>query len=186
MNPSTQDMLEAVERVAYDEVLLLPNNKNIVLAASQVDAVTDKAVRVVETSSAPQGIAAVIAFSPERTAEENQAAMTEAARRVHTIEVTHAVRDTQSNGLTVKKGDVIALINDRLTHAGTEYGAVVRDALNGIGAGDYELVTIYRGQEATDSQAERLGETIRGSFPGLEVELQSGGQEHYPFILSVE
>jgi hypothetical protein len=105
---------------------------------------------------------------------------------VQTIEVTHAVRDSRSNGLTVRKGDVIALINDRLEHAGKEYEPVVQAALNGVGAGEYELVTIYRGLQATDSQAERLTEAIRGDFPGLEIEVQSGGQEHYPFILSVE
>jgi uncharacterized protein len=186
MNPSTQDMLEAAEGLPYDSVLLLPNNKNVVLAASQVDGLSGKAVRVLETHSMPQGIAAVVAFHPERSVEENVAAMQEAAGHVQTIEVTHAVRDSRSNGLRVKKGDVIALINDRLEHAGQEYDAVVGAALNGIGADGYELVTIYRGQQATDSQAERLTESIRGSFPGLEVELQSGGQEHYPFILSVE
>jgi uncharacterized protein len=105
---------------------------------------------------------------------------------VQTIEVTHAVRDSRSNGLRVKKGDVIALINDKLKHAGADYGSVVRAALDGIKAADYELVTIYRGLQATDVEAEKLSEAIRGRFPGLEVELQAGGQEHYPFILSVE
>ena len=186
MNPSTQELLEAVQRLPYQHVLLLPNNKNVVLAASQVGGLTGKEVHVVETHTAPQGIAAVVAFHPERPAEENVEAMREAARRVQTIEVTHAVRDSRSNGLTVRKGDVIALINDRLAHSGKEYDAVVQAALTGIGAGDYELVTIYRGQQATDSQAERLTDAIRGGFPGLEVEVQSGGQEHYPFILSVE
>jgi uncharacterized protein len=186
MNPSTQELLEAVERLPYRHVLLLPNNKNVVLAASQVGELTEKAVEVVETHTAPQGIAAVVAFHPERSAAENGEAMREAARHVQTIEVTHAVRDSRSNGLTVRKGDVIALINDRLEHTGKEYDAVVRAALTGIGAGDYELVTIYRGQQATDSEAERLTESIRGCFPDLEIEVQSGGQEHYPFILSVE
>jgi dihydroxyacetone kinase-like predicted kinase len=88
--------------------------------------------------------------------------------------------------LNVRKGDVIALINDRLEHAGKEYDVVIAAALSGIHAADYDLVTIYRGQQATDSQAERLTESIRGSFPGLEVEIHSGGQEHYPFIVSVE
>jgi dihydroxyacetone kinase-like predicted kinase len=86
----------------------------------------------------------------------------------------------------VRKGDVIAVINDKLKHAGDGYDAVVGEALDGIGAREYELVTIYRGMQATDSEAERLTESIRGSFPELEVEVQSGGQEHYPFILSVE
>ena len=186
MNPSTQDMLLAVERLPYDHVLLLPNNKNVVLAASQVGDLTGKSLEVLPTHTMPQGIAAVVAFHPERSLEENAAAMREAAEHVQTIEVTHAVRATRSNGLNVHKGDVIALINDRLEHSGTEYDAVVGAALSGIGAADYELVTIYRGQQATDSQAERLSDSIRGNFPDLEVEVQSGGQEHYPFILSVE
>jgi DAK2 domain fusion protein YloV len=186
MNPSTQDMLAAVESIPYQEVVLLPNNRNVVLAARQVPGLTAKQVHVVATENVPQGIAALVAFNPERSAAENVQLMREAGAHVQAIEVTHAVRDTRSNGLRVKKGDVIALINDKLKHAGGDYGSVVQDALAGIGAGEYELVTIYRGQQATDSEAERLGEAIRGSFPGLEVELQAGGQEHYPFILSVE
>ncbi|HEY4027739.1 MAG TPA: DAK2 domain-containing protein [Candidatus Dormibacteraeota bacterium] len=186
MNPSTKDLLAAVERLPYAQVLLLPNNKNVVLAASQVDDLTEKGVHVVGTHSAPQGVAAVVAFNPDRTAEENIAAMREAADRVRTIEVTHAVRDTRSNGVVVRKGDVIVLIDDKLEHAGKEYGSVVQAALDRIGAGDYELITIYRGQQATDSEATHLTEAIRGTYPGLEVEVQSGGQEHYPFILSVE
>ena len=186
MNPSTQDMLEAVEGVPYGEVLLLPNNRNVILAASQVDGVSSKDVHVLETLTVPQGVAAVVAFHPERSAAENLTTMGEAARHVQTIEVTHAVRDSRSNGLTVKKGDVIALINDHLRHAGKEYAAVIEEALNEIGADGYELVTIYRGDKATEADAARLTETIRGSFPGLEVEVQSGGQDHYPFILSVE
>ncbi|HYW25097.1 MAG TPA: DAK2 domain-containing protein [Terriglobales bacterium] len=186
MNPSTQDMLLAADRLPYDRVVLLPNNKNVVLAASQVDGLTEKSIEVLPTKTMPQGVAAVVAFHPERSLAENVTAMREAAKHVQTIEVTHAVRDSRSNGLTVRKGDVIALINTRLEHAGKEYDSVVGQALSGIGAGDYDLVTIYRGQQATDSQAARLTDSIRGSFPSLEIEVQSGGQEHYPFILSVE
>lgn len=186
MNPSTQDMLEAVQRVPYDEVLLLPNNRNVVLAATQVAELAKKRVHVIPTEVVPQGVAALVAFNPERSVDENVQAMLEAAHRVQTIEVTHAVRDSRSNGLRVKKGDIIALINDKLKHTGSDYDSVVQAALDGIGAGDYELVTVYRGQQATESEAERLKEAIRGSFPSLEVELQAGGQEHYPFIVSVE
>jgi DAK2 domain fusion protein YloV len=186
MNPSTEEMLQAVARVPYDEVLLLPNNKNVVLAASQVDGLTGKSVHVVPTHTMPQGIAALVAFHPERPYAENALAMKSAAEHIQTIEVTHAVRDSRSNGLTVRKGDVIALINDRLEHSGKEYDTVVAAALSGIEAGKYELVTIYRGEQASDSEATRLTESIRGSYPDLEIEVQSGGQEHYPFILSVE
>jgi DAK2 domain fusion protein YloV len=186
MNPSTQDMLAAVERVPYQDVILLPNNRNVILAARQVNGLTSKQVQVLETTSVPEGVAALVSFHPDRGLEENVAAMKEAAERVQTIEVTHAVRDSRSNGLRVKKGDVIALINDKLRHAGRDYGTVVREALDGIGANGYELVTIYRGLQATDSEAENLTKSIRLSFPDLEVEVQPGGQEHYPFILSVE
>ena len=186
MNPSTQDMLAAVERVPYQGVILLPNNRNVVLAATQVNELTKKQVRVLETVSVPQGVAALVSFHPDRDLDENLAAMRDAAERVQTIEVTHAVRDSRSNGVRVKKGDVIALINDKLQHAGKDYGTVVKQALDGIGADSYELVTIYRGIQATDSDARHLTESIRGSYPDLEVELQPGGQEQYPFILSVE
>ncbi len=186
MNPSTQDMLQAVDGVAYPEVVLITNNKNVVMAARQVRDLSSRSVHVLDTHTVPQGIAAIVAFHPERSLEENLASMREAAGHVQTIEVTHAVRATRSNGLEVAEGDVIALVNDRLEQCGKDYGSVVRAALEGIGASGYELVTIYRGQQATDSETERLTGTIRGAFPGLEVEVQSGGQEHYPFILSVE
>jgi DAK2 domain fusion protein YloV len=186
MNPSTQDMLTAIESVPYDTVLLLPNNGNVILAAKQVPALTKKSVQVVETRSVPQGVAAVVAFRPDRDAVANVAAMKAEAERVQTIEVTHAVRDTRSNGLKVKKGDVIGLINDKLEFAGGDYVEVVNKALGRLGPDAYELVTVYRGQGASDDEMESLESAIRSNFPGLEVEVQQGGQQHYPFILSVE
>ena len=186
MNPSTQDMLTAVDGVPYDEVVLLPNNGNVVLAASQVAGLTKKTVHVIETHSVPQGVAAVVAFRPERSGGENVEAMKAEAARVQTIEVTHAVRDTRSNGLKVKKGDVIGLVNDKLEFAGGDYAEVVNKALGRLGTDAYELVTVYRGQGASDEELAQLESAIRSSFPGLEVEVQQGGQQHYPFILSVE
>ena len=186
MNPSTQDMLTAIESVPYDEVILLPNNKNVILAAKQVLGLTKKNVHVIETHSVPQGVAAVVAFRGDRSGADNLAAMKSEAERVQTIEVTHAVRDTRSNGLKVKKGDVIGLINDKLEFAGTDYGEVVNKALGKLGADSYELVTVYRGEGATDDELQKLESDIRSTHPGLEVEVQQGGQQHYPFILSVE
>ena len=186
LNPSTQDMLSAVESVPYAEVILLPNNSNVILAAKQVQGLTNKKVDLIETHSVPQGVAAVVAFSPEKPAGENVAAMRAEAERVQTIEVTHAVRDTRSNGLRVKKGDVIGLINDKLEFAGTDYAEVVTKALNKLGPDAYELVTVYRGEDASDEELERLESSIRATYPALEVEVQQGGQLHYPFILSVE
>jgi DAK2 domain fusion protein YloV len=186
MNPSTQDMLTAIESVPYDEVILLPNNKNVVLAAKQVLGLTKKNVHVIETHSVPQGVAAVVAFRGDQPGADNLAAMKAEAERVQTIEVTHAVRDTRSNGMKVKKGDVIGLINDKLEFAGTDYGEVVNKALSKLGADSYELVTVYRGEGASDDELQKLESDIRSIHPGLEVEVQQGGQQHYPFILSVE
>ena len=186
LNPSTQDMLIAVESVPYDEVILLPNNANVIMAAKQVAAVTKKRVRLIETRSVPQGVAAIVAFSPDKSADENVAAMKAEAERVQTIEVTHAVRDTRSNGLRVKKGDVIGLINDKLEFAGSDYAEVVNKALTKLGPDSYELVTVYRGEGASDEEMQNLESAIRSSHPGLDVEVQQGGQQHYPFILSVE
>jgi hypothetical protein len=166
--------------------VLLPNNANVILAAKQVQGLTNKKVHLIETHSIPQGVAAVVAFSPDRSAEENAAAMKAEAARVQTIEVTHAVRDTRSNGLRVKKGDVIGLINEKLELAGTDYAEVVNKALSKLGPEGYELVTVYRGEGASDEELERLESAIRSSYPALEVEVQQGGQQHYPFILSVE
>ena len=186
MNPSTQDMLTAIESVPYDEVILLPNNGNVIPAAKQVVGLTKKKVHVVDTHSVPQGVSAVVAFRPERSGLENLKAMKAEAERVQTIEVTHAVRDTRSNGVKVKKGDVIGLINDRLEFAGDDYPDVVKRALGRLGPDSYELVTVYRGEQASDDELARLESEIRSNYPRLEVEVQQGGQHHYPFILSVE
>jgi uncharacterized protein len=186
MNPSTQDMLHAVDSLPYAEVILLPNNKNVVPAAAQVGKVTSKKVHVLDTHTIPQGIAALIAFNAERSAGGNLAGMREAADHVQTIQLTHAVRDTRSNGLRVKKGDVIGLVNEKLSCAGHRYDEVATKALAGLGPESYELITVYRGEQASDAEVERLTAALRDGFPGLEIELQSGGQQHYPFILSVE
>jgi DAK2 domain fusion protein YloV len=186
MNPSTQDMLLAIESVPYQEVILLPNNRNVVLAAKQVVGLTKKKVHILETHSVPEGVAAVVAFRPERSGDESVAAMKADAERVQTIEVTHAVRDTRSNGLRVKKGDIIGLINEKLEFAGSDYADVVNKALRKLGPDSYELVTVYRGEGASQDDLASLQSAIQSSYPGLEVEVQEGGQQHYPFILSVE
>ena len=186
MNPSTQDMLNAIQSVPYDEVILLPNNRNVILAAKQVLGLTAKNVHVLETHSVPQGVAALVGFRPERNGADNMRAMRAEADRVQTIEVTHAVRDTRSNGLKVKKGDVIGLINEKLEFTGADYVDVVNKALGKLGPDAYELVTVYSGEDATEDELKKLEAAIKSSYPGLEVEVQHGGQQHYPFILSVE
>src|SRR5216683_2714423 len=180
MNPSTQDMLTAIESLPYDEVILLPNNRNVIPAAKQVVGLTRKNVHLVETRSVPQGVSAVVAFRPDRSGDENVRAMKAEADRVQTIEVTHAVRDTRSNGVKVRKGDVIGLINNKLEFAGGDYAEVVKQALGRLGPDAYELVTVYRGEQASDAEMAKLESEIRSQYPGLEVEVQQGGQQHYP------
>ena len=186
MNPSTQDMLLAIESVPYHEVILLPNNRNVILAAKQVPGLTQRKVHIVETRSVPEGVAAVVAFRTDRSGGENVAAMKAEAERVQTIEVTHAVRDVRSNGMKVKKGDVIGLINEKLEFAGSDYADVVNRALGKLGPDSYELVTVYRGEDASEDELASLRSAIQSSYPGLEVEVQQGGQQHNPFSLSVE
>jgi len=179
-------VLPLFKPVRYDEVILLPNNANVILAAQQVPELTKKQVHLLPTRTVPQGIAAVVAFNPTRGDGENLKGMTEAKDQVQTIEVTHAVRDSRANGVAVKKGDVIALINDKLKHSGADYGSVVSLALRDIKPEEYELVTVYTGKGAEDKDLKLLTDAIGRDFPGLEVEVQDGGQQHYPFILSVE
>ena len=186
MNPSTQEILAAIEEAPYEEVLLLPNNKNVVLAANQARGLTKKRLEVLETVTMPQGISALIAFNPTLDLAANEAAMKEATERIQTIEVTHAVRDTKADGKRVRKGDVIALVNDRLRESGDDYAGVVQKALAGLQPEEYELVTVYRGDDVSEEEAKTLGSAIHDSYPDLEVDLQAGGQHHYPFILSVE
>ena len=186
MNPSTQDMLQAVDELPYDEVILLPNNGNVIPAATQVPALTEKKVHLVPTRNVPQGIAALVAFNAMRPGGDNVKAMEQASDQIQTIEVTHAVRDSSADGVKVKKGDVIALVNDKLRHAGKSYGAVVSEAIRDVGPDGYELVTVYSGRDAGPEELKEVTEALSRDFPHLSVEVQDGGQQHYPFILSVE
>ncbi|MGH7903761.1 MAG: DAK2 domain-containing protein [Candidatus Dormibacteraceae bacterium] len=186
MNPSTQDMLNAVNEVPYPVVLLLPNNKNVLPAAAEVARLTAKTVHVVRSRSVPQGIASVVSFSPDRDLDQNIRAMEQALDQVRTIEVTRAVRDTRADGMAVKKGDIIALVDSKLESSGSDYADVVVKALSKVGGSGRELVTVYTGEGATVEEAESLAADLSSRFPDLEVELQAGGQQHYPFILSLE
>ncbi|HVB78204.1 MAG TPA: DAK2 domain-containing protein [Candidatus Nitrosotalea sp.] len=186
MNPSTKDMVRAVEAVGYESVILLPNNKNVVLAANQVGELTPKRVCVLPTKTMPEGVAAVVAFSSERSLEDNLDAMERARAHIQTIEVTHAVRDSSSNGLSVRAGQPIALINDELAQKGEDYAQVVTSALTQLGADRYELVTVYPGKDASEADTQSVVAAVKGGFERVDVEVQPGGQELYPFILSVE
>lgn len=186
MNPSTQEILAAISSVTCDKVIVLPNNGNIILAAEQARSLSDKQVYVVPSKTMPQGIAALLAFNYQATTEENAEAMQEAIGQVQTVEVTRAVRSAQVNGLAVAEGQLIGLINDVLSAADEDEVALVRTLFESVGAQDYEIVTLYYGQDLPPAQAEALADAIRATYPDLEVEVIDGGQPHYYYIISVE
>ncbi len=186
MNPSTSDILEAVEQVPQEEVIVLPNNKNILMAAQQAAQVAEKKVKVVPSRSLPQGIAALLAFDPDADVAQNYEAMQAALDNVITGKVTVAVNDANINGLSVREGDVIGLVEDGLVARGDSVDEVVLSVLEKMDARDAEIITIYYGEGVTEKEAQALAEKVKEAFPEQEVEVLYGGQPHYPYILSAE
>jgi DAK2 domain fusion protein YloV len=185
MNPSTRDILDAVEACPADDVVVLPNDKNIIMAARQAVDLTGKRLRVVETRSIPQGIAALLAVNPEGDVEANVSAMEEACQGVATVEVCRAVRSTSLGGVKVEEGQIIAIVDDELKLAADTAEEGVLRALEGLEGGG-SLVTLYYGADTQQAEAEALGERVRESLPKFEVEVVYGGQPHYNYIVSVE
>lgn len=187
MNPSTKDLLEAINSLPTDQVVLLPNNKNIFMAAEQAAAQANgKDVRVITTRSIPQGIAAQLALDPHGDIEQVTAMMDESSRMVQTGEVTRATRDVKMNGVTVLEGQIIGLLEDDLVVAGDEVNDVVVDLLAKMEAGEAELISLYYGADTTPADAEHLAQQLGEMYPDQEVELRAGDQPHYFYILSVE
>ena len=186
MNPSTQELLDAIASAPSDAVIVLPNNSNVILTARQAAAMATKQVRVVPTTSIPQGIAALSAFTFTADLDTNTAAMTETASGVCTGEVTRAVRDATIGDVAVKAGDVIGLLDDLLIIAGDDSATVALDLLQRMGADEAELVTLYTGADVSETIAEALSARIAARYPNLSVEIVTGDQPHYDFIVSVE
>jgi DAK2 domain fusion protein YloV len=187
MNPSIEDLLMAVKGANADTVILLPNNENVILTAEHVDEVAgdDVGVRVVPTRNLPQGISALLAFDASAGADGNVERMTAALRSVRSVEVTRAVRDTTSNGREIREGNVIAIVDGDIRAVGDDYHAVIGSVLAEQPSSP-ELVTVYRGSEVSDGEAEQMVSFLRAEHPGTEFELHNGGQEHYPYVLSLE
>jgi len=186
MNPSTQDILAAFENLPTDKVIILPNNKNIVMAANQAKEVTVKQVAVVPSRTIPQGLAAMLALQPDGEVDTVAEKMTKALSMVKSGEITVAVRNVEIDGVNVKEGQVIALLDGKLvTSAGTVEEGIM-DMLNKADASEHELVTLFHGQDMPHAEANRLADVVREKYPNLEVEVQEGGQPHYHFIVSVE
>jgi DAK2 domain fusion protein YloV len=186
MNPSTEDLLGAIERLPQHEVIVLPNNGNIIMAARQAAEMSDKQVRVLPSRTLPQGIAAKLSFNFQAGLEENLRAMTAALQQVRTAEITTAMRDATVDGVQVRAGQAIGLLDGDLVTAADDRAQVIDELLAQLGLDEREIVTIYFGQTVDRSDAEALAAHIGERFADVEVEVQAGGQPLYDYIISAE
>ena len=187
MNPSTDDVMKAVDKVNADTVFVLPNNKNIIMAANQAASLSkDKKVVVVPTTTVPQGITAVINYMPDLDAEANKANMSEEIGGVHSAEVTYAVRDTEIDGIKIHQGDIMGIGDNGILATGKEIEDVTFESLRKIVQDDTEIVSIYYGEDVSEEDAEKLKKRAAEAFTSCDVELQYGGQPIYYYILSAE
>ena len=186
MNPSTQDLLHAVEACPSPKVILLPNNGNVVMSARQVADLTQKEVCVVPSDSLPQGVAALLAFNYGADFATNCKEMEAALQRVHTAEITRAVRTVQLDGINVNEGDVIGLVDGRLVTAGTDLNSIVLDTLRRMQTEQHEIITMYYGADVSPETANEMAQRIKEAFPEQEIEVVEGGQPYYAYIISAE
>ena len=187
MNPSTDDVLSAIEQVNADNIFVLPNNGNIILAANQAKNLTeDKEVYVVPSKNIPQGIAAMISFVSGRSAAENAESMEEEMQLIKSGQVTYAVRDTNMDGKDIKQGDFMGLTDKTIVSVGSDLQGTAKELIESLLDEDSELVSLYYGSDATKEQAEQLAEDIESTHEDVEVEVQYGGQPVYSYFISVE
>ena len=187
MNPSTEDMLNAIEKVNADVIYILPNNKNIILAAEQAKSlVEDKKIFVVPSRTVPQGIAALINFLPDLSPEENLENMTSEMGRIHTGQITYAVRNTNIDGMEIHEGDIMGIGDSGMLAVGQNVNETVLETLKHLVDDESELISVYSGEDVTEEDAAALVEKVQAAFPDCEVELNDGGQPIYYYLLSVE
>lgn len=187
MNPSTEDMLNAIENVHADNIFILPNNSNIILAANQAQSIVeDKNVIVVPTKTVPQGISALLAYSEEAAPEDNFNAMSEEIARVKSGSVTYAVRDTEVDDKVIRQGDIMGIGDKTILSVGQNISEVTKDLIDNLMDDDSELISIYYGNDIEEASAEELAKQIEEAYPDADVELNYGGQPIYYYIVSVE
>lgn len=186
MNPSTDDILQAVNSVPARCVFIFPNNGNVVMAAQQAAELSGKEVHVIPTKNVAMGIAAAVAFQPDASSEENAARMAEAAQHVKTGTVTYAVRDSEFNGVQIKEGDIIGLHNGQIEHSGSSIHDVVMEMMKAIMTDEDEIITVYYGADTSEEDAQALSEEIAAAYPDCDCECLLGGQPLYYYLISVE
>ena len=186
MNPSVDDLLNAVNQVPAQCVFILPNNGNVIFAANQAAELSKKDVRVIPTKNVAMGIAAAIAFQNELEPDENVARMDEASQHVKTGMVTYAIRDSEYNGIEIKKGDIIGLHNGKIEFSGSSIQEVVTEMMKNIVTDEDELITVYYGADVKEEDAKDLADAIEQEYDFCDVECHNGGQPLYYYLISVE
>ena len=186
MNPSTQDMLEAIEKLNAEHIFILPNNKNIIMAANQAAKISDKDIRVIPTKTIPQGITCITMFNPEADVEENTEELKEAMEMVKTTSVTYAVRDTEVDGKEIKEGNILGLVEGKIKEVGEDPYKVAGDLIDSLVDEDSELITIFYGKDCEEEKVDALIEKLEGKYEDLDVQCYKGEQPLYYFIMSVE
>ena len=186
MNPSTQDMMECISKLNADHIFILPNNKNIIMAATQASEISEKDVRVIPTKSIPQGITCITMFNAEHEVDENEAALMEALELVKTGSVTYAVRDTEMDGIEIKEGNMLGLIEGKINKVGEDYFQVAEEVLESMIDEDSELITIFYGKDVDESKIEEFTEKLEEKYEDCDVQFYKGDQPLYYFIMAVE
>ena len=187
MNPSTEDMLNAIEQVHAKNIFIFPNNSNIILTANQAkELVTDKTIHVIPTKTVPQGITAIINFAPEASADENEATMLEEIGRVKSGQVTYAVRDTTIDEKEIHEGDIMGIADKGIITVGSDIQNVVKEMLAELVETDSSLISLYYGAEVTEETAMAFVEEIEQMYPELDIDMQNGGQPIYYYLLAIE
>lgn len=186
MNPSTQDMLEAIEKLNAEHIFILPNNKNIIMAANQAAEISDKDIRVIPTKTIPQGITCITMFNPEADVEENTEELKEAMEMVKTTSVTYAVRDTEVDEKEIKEGNILGLVEGKIKEVGEDPYKVAEDLIDSLVDEDSELITIFYGKDCEEEKVDALIEKLEGKHEDLDVQCYNGEQPLYYFIMSVE
>ncbi|MDR0199178.1 MAG: DAK2 domain-containing protein [Streptococcaceae bacterium] len=186
MNPSTKDISEAIEKANADKVIILPNNKNIFMAAKSAAEFVDIPTEVVETATIPQGFTALLSFNPEASLEDNKNAMTDALEDVKSGSVTSAIRDTTVDGIEIHKKDTLGQVDNKIVVSTKKLQDAVLETFDKMIDEDSEVVAIYIGEDGKDKEAEKIAKTLDAKYPDLEIEIHPGGQPVYPYIFSVE
>ena len=187
MNPSTDDMLTAIDNVNADHIFILPNNKNIILAANQAQSLTkDKDILVIPTKTVPQGITAVISYMPEADVDTNMESMQEAIKNVKTGQVTYAVRDTHIDDKEIHEGDIMGIGDKGILSVGQSVEATAKEMLEHMVDEDSELISLYYGQDVLQEDAEKFAASVEELYPDVDIDLHSGGQPIYYYVISVE